>query len=216
VHLSWDAVNVGAGIASFDLQWRAEPGEWDANNVFTFTADTQSTWFAGQPGNSYAFRLRARDENQQPEPWPDDGAFEIDVTFPLTCIPDIFEPDDVITQTRQLPLGEWAQGNLCEAGDPDWFQVEIAEPGDYFVNAHSVYGGAAVTMTVYTVDGATILASGQSAEIGQGALVRFQAAEAGSYYVKVDPFTPTLMGTEAVYGIRASEVKNIFLPVVAR
>ena len=175
VHLSWEAASAGAGIGSFELQWRTEPGSWDAANILTVPGDSRSTWFAGQAGGSYAFRLRALDANSQPEPWPADDAFETSATLPATCTPDSFEPDDVITQTRTLPLDVWAQGNLCGTGNPDWFQVEIEDAGDYFVTAPSQYGGAAVSITVYPEDGETILASGQAAGVGQGAIVRFQA-----------------------------------------
>ena len=165
-------------------------------------------------GVSFAFRLRALDANRQPEPWPADEAFETSATLPATCTPDAFEPDDVITQTQTLPLDVWAQGNLCGAGNPDWFWVEIVDAGDYYVTAPSQYGGAAVSITVYAEDGETILASGQAAGLGQGTIVRFQAAAAGSYYIKVEPLTPYLMGTDAVYGVIVSEVKETFLPVV--
>jgi len=216
VLLSWDATSAGAGIGSFDLQWRAEPGLWDMANMLTFTGSSRSAWFVGQPGGTYAFRLRALDDNDQAEPWPDGDAPETSVTLPASCTPDSFEPDDVITQTRQLPLGEWAQGNLCGAGNPDWFQVEIAEADDYFVSAPSISGGAAVIITVYAEDGEIILASGQAVGVGQNAIARFQAAVAGSYYIKIEPLTPTLIGTEAVYGVKVSESKDVFLTLVMR
>ncbi len=104
VHLSWDAASAGAGIGLFDLQWRTESGLWDAGNIIAVPGDTRSTWFDGQAGSSYAFRLRALDANSQTEPWPAGDAFETSATLPATCIPDSFEPDDVITQTRTLPL----------------------------------------------------------------------------------------------------------------
>lgn len=216
VRLSWVAASAGAGINSFDLQWRAEPGVWDAANIQIVQGNARSTWFVGQAGGSYAFRLRALDSNNQPEPWLADDAFETSVTLPVTCTPDSFEPDDNLILARLLPLGVWAQGNLCEAGNPDWFQVKIETASDYFVNAPSQSGGAAVMITVYAEDEETPLASGQAADVGQNALVRFSAAVAGSYYVKIEPLTPTLMGTGAVYGLRVSEAKDIFLPLVVR
>lgn len=216
VHLNWEAVSAGAGIGSFDLQWRSEPGVWDDANTLTMAGDSRSTWFVGQAGGAYAFRLRALDTNNQTESWPADDAFETSVTLPVTCIPDGFEPNDDVAQASVLPLGIWEQGNLCEAGTPDWFRVDIAMPGDYFVTAPSVSGGAAVSITVYAEDGETVLASGQAAGVGQGAIARFQANIDGVYYVNIEPLTASLMGTEAVYGIRVTEVKEIFLPRVDR
>jgi hypothetical protein len=216
VRLSWDAASAGAGIGSFDLQWRTEPGSWEAANTLTIPGDWRSTWFAGQAGKTYAFRLRTLDDNNQPEPWPASEAFEASVTLPATCTPDAFEPDDDFTQARVLTLGVWAQSNLCGAGDPDWFRVDIEKASNYFMIAPSQSGGAAVSITVYSGDSKTILASNLAAGIGQGAAVRFKAVAAGSYYIKVDPLTPYLMGTNAVYAVMVSEAKDTFLPLVGR
>jgi len=216
VRLSWEATSAGVDIGSFDLQWRLEPGLWDAVNMFTVPGDARSTWIVGQAGSSFAFRLRAVDVNDQLEPWPANDASETSATLPATCTPDSFEPDDNLAQARMLPLEMWAQSNLCDAGNPDWFQLEIENADDYFVTARSESGGAAVRITVYAEDGETLLASDQSTEVGQGAIARFHAAVAGIYYIKIEPLTPYLMGTEAVYGIRVTNVKETFLPQVAR
>ena len=122
----------------------------------------------GQAGSSYAFRLRALDANSQPEPWPAGDAFETSATLPATCLPDGFEPDDDPTQARALALGGSAQGNLCGAGDPDWFRVEIENESNYFVVASSQSGGAAVSITVYAEDGVTILSEWSSRRCGAG------------------------------------------------
>jgi hypothetical protein len=209
VYLDWEAVNTGAGISSLELQWRTEPGSWDAANIISMSGDSRSTWFGGLAEGFYAFRMRALDENGQVEAWPADDASETSAILPATCLPDDFEPDDVITQTRTLKLNIWDQGNLCGTGNPDWFQVVISDTLDYFVSADSLEGGAAVSITVYPEDGQTILASGQAPGLGQSAFVRFQAS-AGIYYLKLEPLTPDLMGTNAVYRMRVSEVKEIF------
>jgi hypothetical protein len=216
VHLGWDAIQTGAGIDSFELQWRPEPGIWQAANILSLPGDLHSTWFAGSPGGVYAFRLRALDLNSQAELWPEEDAFEALVTLPIDCQPDEFEPDDVITQTRMLRLDGWEQGNLCGAGDPDWYQVVISDTLDYYVSAPSISGGAAVSLTVYANDGETILASGQAHGLGQSAIVQFPATAVGSYYIKAEPLTPNLIGTEAVYAIQVSEVKQTYLPMVTR
>ena len=197
-------------------QWRTEPGTWDAANTLTFPASQRSTWFAGQPGVSYAFRLRAVDVNNQSEPWPAGDAAETSVTLPGVCTPDAFEPDDDLAQASALAPGEWAQRNLCGPGNPDWFRVEIGKASDYFVSALSQNGGAAVSITVYPQDGATILAGGAAAGVGQGVDVLFRPAAAGIYYLKVDPLVANLVGTDAVYTVMVSEAKEIDLPLVVR
>jgi murein DD-endopeptidase MepM/ murein hydrolase activator NlpD len=216
VRLSWDAASAGAGLGSFELQWRTQPGSWDAANSLTFSAAARSAWFAGQPGGSYAFRLRALDANGQPEPWPAGGAAEITLSLPAACALDAFEPDDDSLLARTLALGATAQGNLCGAGNPDWFRVDVVNAGNYFVTASSLNGGAAVRITAYAADGVTLVGSGQAAGIGQGATARFRAAAPGTYYLKVEPLLPHLMGTDAVYGLRVTKVSEAYLPVLLR
>ena len=216
VRLSWDAASAGAGLSSFDLQWRPEPGSWNAANIISLPGSSRSTWFVGQPGLSYAFRLRALDVNNQPEPWPAGDAYETSFTLPAACTPDSFEPDDTPIQARSLPLGISAGGSLCGISNPDWFRVEIANPGNYFIAAPSEGGGAAVSITVYAGDGETILTSGQAPGVGQPAILRFQAPVAGTYYIKVEPLTASLMGTAAVYSLRISETRLTFLPILVR
>jgi hypothetical protein len=216
VRLSWDAASAGAGLDSFDLQWRTEPGLWDAVNIIHFPGNRRSSWFAGLPGGSYAFRLRAIDLNSQTEPWPAGDAYETIVTLPASCAPDMYENDDDPAHARTLALGGWAQGSLCEAGDPDWYRIEITNAGDYSVLAPSLNGGAAVMIKVCRDEGVTLLGSGQAAGIGMTAWTHFQATSPGSYLFKVESLTPDLMGTDAVYGVRVIKASEIFLPLLRR
>jgi murein DD-endopeptidase MepM/ murein hydrolase activator NlpD len=216
VRLSWDANSSGAGLDLFELQWRNEPGTWDIAKTLTFPASQRSVWFAGDPGQSYAFRMRAFDLNGQPELWLIGDQAETGATLPSTCTADGYEADDDPTQAKSLALGEWTQRNLCGAGNPDWLRVNFEKDGDYLINAPSNYGGAAVRATVYADDGTTVVASGESPGVGQGAMVRFRQAAAGSYYIKIEPLSTTLFGTDAVYDVMVMELKEIFLPLVRR
>lgn len=215
VRLSWDAASAGAGLSAFDLQWRPEPGTWQSANIIAVSGDSRSLWFVGEAGNTYAFRLRALDANSQPEPWPAGDAFETSATLPAACVPDGFEPDDNPTQASTLSLDTPAQRNLCEGGDPDWFQLDFANESNYYVLAASQSGGAAARITVYAENGTTILAIGQAGGIGQNASLRFHAA-AGRVYLKIEALIPTLMGTQAAYSLSVLEERQVFLPLVSR
>ncbi len=59
----------GAGIVSYDVQYRVAPnGQW--TDWQSATAQVQAT-FEGQDGYTYEFRSRARDAAGNVEPWPD-------------------------------------------------------------------------------------------------------------------------------------------------
>lgn len=214
VRLNWSASSAGAGLGSFQLQWSTSPTSWNAADILTIPASQRSIWFAGQPGGTYYFRLRALDINGQAEAWP--AAAEISAVLPAVCQPDQFEDDDDSGHSRGVTLDEWAEGNLCGANDPDWYQVSLDGPGDYLVGTVSRGGGAAARITILAGNGATVLASGQAAGVGLGTAVRFRTTESGTYYIKVEPLTPNLIGTQAVYGIVVAETKPVYLPVLGR
>jgi hypothetical protein len=220
VRLNWDASSAGAGIGSFELQWRAGTETWDPANTITLPGSLRSTWFAGQPGASYAFRLRALDINGQPEPWPAGDIAETTATLPDTCAQDAFEPDDTVAEARPLALGQGELRNLCGPGNPDWFKFEIEDTDLYTAslfaaNAASVNGGAAARITLYGGDGATVLASGEAGGAGQDTRVFFQPVTAGVYYLKIEPLLANLFGTEAAYRLTVTEGGHSFLPLIA-
>jgi hypothetical protein len=176
----------------------------------------RSTWFAGQPGGNYTFRLRALDVNGQPEPWPVDNASETSVIFPSACVADMYEEDDNLNEAKTIVPGVSEQRNLCGVGDPDWFDVQIAETGDYIIQASSINGGAAVKIKLFGEDGITLIANGASQGIGQHASILLHVDNPGSYKIKIEPLVENLMGSEALYKILVDDVTLTFLPLVVR
>ena len=214
--LGWSATNMGAGLGSFELQWMTIPGTWDPANTMIIPGNLRTTWFAGQPGGNYAFRLRALDTNGQPEPWPVDNAAETSTIFPSACVGDPYEEDDIVSQAKLLNPGVSEQRNLCAVGDSDWFDVQIAEPGDYIIQASSINGGAAVRIMLFGEDGVTLVANGESQGIGQHASILLHVDNTGNYKIKIDPLVENLMGSEALYQILVDDVTLTFLPLVER
>ncbi len=218
VRLDWNANERGAPISAFELQWRTEPGDWNDANRMTLAGGSRSAWFSGQAGSTYAFRLRALDINNQAEAWPAGGAAELSVVMPglIDCGPDSFEPDDdTPAGARALTMGSAPQGNLCPAGNPDWFRVEVSKAGAYMIHAGSVSGGAAVRLSLYAGDTTTPLGSSAAPWAGQSASLRLDAPAAGVYYLKLEPFNGHLYGSTAVYRLGLLEVRA-FLPVIYR
>ncbi len=218
VLLNWEAVNGGAGLNTFELQWRPDSGTWNPANILTLPGSARSTWFVGQPGETYAFRLRAVDANGQRELWPaDDAAETVSAILPTTCTADPSEDgDDTSANPPALALNTVAQRNLCGAGDPDWFKLALPNTKEYFIGAPSLNGGAAVKLTVYAADRVTVLASAQAAAAGQTAALVFAPPAPGTYYILAEPLLPNLMGTEAIYGLYVTESRRLYLPIIAR
>ncbi len=216
VYLTWEATDAGAGLGSFELQWRTEPGTWNAASTITVSGSQRSTWFTGDPGVTYTFRLRALDVNGQAESWPAGDVAETSAVLPASCTPDLYEKDDTSVQARAVALSDQAVRNLCGAANPDWFEVKVEQVKDYMVSVASQNGGAAVKITVYSGDGVTVVANAASPGIGRNAFVIFKPEAAGTYYVRIEPLSSKLFGTDAVYAVSVNEVKLVYLPYIDR
>jgi hypothetical protein len=160
--------------------------------------------------------LRALDINGQPEPWPVDNIAETSVIFPSVCVADQFEEDDNLNEAKTIIPGISEQRNLCAVGDSDWFDVQIAETGDYIIQASSINGGAAVRIMLYEEDGVTLIANGESQGIGQHASILLHIDNARNFKIKIEPLVENLIGSEALYQILVDDVTFTYLPIVAR
>ncbi len=212
VRLNWTASS-RAGFNRFELQWRAAGEAWKDSQMISIPGGRRSTWFTGEPGKRYEYRLRAVDINGQTEAWP--AGVETSASLPSTCTADAFEPDDSPAQAFTLPVSVPAQRSLCGRGNSDWFKVNIEEGGDYLVRAVSHNGGAAVKISVFGPDGKTVIASGQAGGTGQHASVSFRAVSGRSYFIRIDPLLADLFGTQAEYILSVSQ-RAIYLPLVER
>jgi len=215
IYLNWTVPYADASVSSFDLQWRVEPGAWSDVNLLTIPSTQTSTWFVGQAGLTYGFRLRARDTGGQIEPWPANDAPETTIALPASCTPDGYEENDTKDQSKGITQGQSLANNLCESGDQDWFAFNVGQTGDYLAVVTSKGGAASTKMTVYDSNGA-VLAAAQSPGLGQNAVARFPAATTGMVYLKIEPLVPNLSGTGALYNLRITDAQVIYLPVIKR
>jgi hypothetical protein len=170
----------------------------------------------GQPGENYAFRLRALDSNGQPEPWPANQAAETSASLPTACVPDSYEEDDDVDHAYIINLGVGEQRNLCEVGDLDWFDVQIEEPGYYLFRADSVNAGAAVKITVYDEMGESEIVRGEAPGVGQATNVLLKMDVPGNLKIRVEGLVPHLVGTDAIYQLSINKVSVSFLPLINR
>lgn len=216
VLLNWEVTNVGLGFGTFNLQWRTEPGTWSSTNMFTFPISQRSFWFTGQQGGVYAFRLQVLDDAGRAESWPAGDLAETTASLPATCDADHYEEDDDFGHSNSLVLEYPEQHNLCGPDDADWFQINLHSGKYYLIRSATLNGGAAERMTLYANDGSSIRMTGMSPGVGQDAIMLYNSDTTGSYYIKVVPLLPNLVGTDAQYEMKVSEVDVTFLPVIHR
>ena len=66
VKVQWRAADYASGVSDYDVQWRRPDGSWR-----TLRSRTRATaaWFTGTAGETYQFRMRARDMKGNVQAW---------------------------------------------------------------------------------------------------------------------------------------------------
>lgn len=214
--LNWTAAEAGAGISSFQVQWRSGVEAWSESRQMTFSAGARAAWFAGAPGGSYGFRLRAIDNNGQPEAWPAADAAEVTVTTPATCVEDPAEQDDNPATALSIANGSEQQRNICGLGDADWFKFSSGDQEHYFLFARTIGGGAAVKVSVYAADGITLLGSATAPAVNRSTSLGVIVPKNQTIYIKAEPAFANLTGTAVWYGMKVVPGYGLSLPVILK
>lgn len=214
--LNWTAASSGAGVSSFQIQWRNGTEAWSEARQMTYHAAARAAWFVGVPGGSYAFRMRAIDNNGQPEAWPAADAAEVTVTTPATCVEDSAEQDDSASTAVFISFGSEPQRNICGWGDADWFKFSSGDQERYFIFARTIGGGAAVKLSVYAADGITLLGSATAPAVSSSTSLGVMVPKNQTIYIKAEPAFTNLTGTAVIYGMTAAPAWGVYLPVIEK
>jgi len=214
--LNWTASSSGAGISSFQLQWRQGMDSWSETRQLSYPADARSAWFVGAPGSSYGFRVRAVDTNGQPEAWPAGDAAEVSVNVLATCVEDDAEQDDSAATAASISLGTEYERNICGNGDVDWFKFWTGEQERFWFSSRTLGGGAAVRVSVYDSNGTILLGSATAQEVNSSTYLSMLLPKNQFLYVKTEPAFTNLSGTDVRYGLKVSPAWGNYLPVISK
>ena len=214
--LNWTAANSGAGISSFQLQWRNGAETWSEARQVSYQAGVRAAWFVGVPGGSYSFRMRAIDNNGQPEAWPAGDAAEISLNTPATCVEDSAEQDDSTATAVFIDIGTEPHRNICGLGDADWFKFSSGDQERYFLVARTISGGAAVKLSVYAADGITLLGGATAPAVNTNTSLGVMVPRNQTVYIKAEPAFANLTGTAVLFGMKVVPGYGLSLPIILR
>lgn len=214
--LNWTAAESGAGISSFQVQWRSGTEAWSEARQMTYSAGARSSWFVGFSGGSYGFRMRAIDNNGQAEAWPAGDAAEITVNTPATCVEDPAEQDDTAATAVLISFGSEQQRNMCAWGDADWFKFSTGDQDRYWFSARSIGAGAAVRVSVYAADGVTLLGSATAPAVNTSTSLGLMVPKNQTVYIKAEPAFTNLTGTAVLYGMKVTPGFGFSLPIILK
>ncbi len=216
LQLRWSAYDGGSGLAELNLQLRQNGGAWQDWQPNPPVGSSER-WYLGQFGQTYDFRMRARDMANLLEDYPADP--EAATRIESACSEDDFDRnlsgDDSREYAAYLPLGMYQAHNLCGLGDADWVFFPGQAGVELLIAGVSVSGGAAVKLEIYSNAG-DLLAAAQASDLGRTAALLWTPPATGNYYLKVTPLVGGLAGSDARYSLWVDPPKKTYLVTIGR
>jgi len=217
VLLTWNASDTRSRLGGFDLQYQVDGGSWQSW-LANVPATRRSTWFVGQPGHSYGFRMRGHDTPGNIETYP--ATAEVVTQTTVTCTVDAFdqgEGDNEAAQANPLQLDYFYDHNYCGAGDVDWSGF-FAQAGQEFLvwvlPGQGSPAGSAVDL--YQSNESGWILHADVSDYDSPLALRWVAPADGLYLVRVKPLDDGIVGNNTAYRIRIGAGLWFYLPVIRR
>lgn len=177
------------------------------------TGSTRSAWFTGVLDHNYAFRIRARDVAGNQSDYAATTSTHINA-----CTPNDFEPDDDKDHARAIQVEAAAEiHKICGAGDVDWFAFAPNPATSYIIYTNQLGPTTDTALTLFKVDGSTILAENGSAGGAQYAVVIARPTGDPTLYVRIRHTDPLVAGDAVTYNLSILPVRAVLhLPNVRR
>jgi murein DD-endopeptidase MepM/ murein hydrolase activator NlpD len=220
IQLNWDILSGEADLSAFEFQIKTNEGEWEEwqRNI---SAQMRSAWFIGEPGNTYAFRMRSIDVAENIEEYPETA--EAVTTIEVQCVPDDFEAGEDtsnLVQASLMEIGDTQIHNICGAGDEDWITFPANEGEQLKIVSTPLSGAASTILQVYRSDRYSKVAEMVPQSMDAGSEINWEADSDGVYFIRVLPLDQKVYGTDARYELsiaRSGEkpAPNLILPAIS-
>jgi hypothetical protein len=166
-------------------------------------------------GGTYEFRLRAFDNNGQPEAWPAGDIPEQSITFPTNCTPDVGEVDNTYQTAKPIFINSTLTRNFCQSGDVDWYRLDTSEWLNYMVSTTPKgLTGATVNLSVYAENGITLIKKITTTGLFNPTDLIFNATGQPYVYIKAESNTLNLAGNQVQYSIVVKRQYINWLPMI--
>ncbi len=144
---------------------------------------------------------------------------QFDLQAPLLCPADAVEPDDNYFSAREVTPNGAAVTRLFDTPeDEDWFYFAVQPGMQYLIETTNLSAGVDTHVELYDLASGTLLASNDDGGAGKASLLRWKAARAGTFFLRV-----LRVGEDSAFGCRAFYSLNvsckfhqIYLPLVLK
>ena len=200
--LQW-VVTAGADrLDHFELQYRVDGADWLMLDPSP-AGDARQVVFNAEPGRSYEFRIRAVGTDGTLEAFTDAAEASTRVLDATLFQPDIYEGatggDNSFASAAPLVIGDTQEHNWVPANDIDWVVFQAKTGQDLHITTEPLAVGSAAAITLFDVNGTTVLGSVQPADDNSGAALDWIVPADGTYSLQLSPVNPAVMGSDARY-----------------
>ncbi len=214
VLLEWLGSDNASGVAFYDLQSKRDLESW-IDLQSGISPVTSSLWFIGEPDHIYAFRSRGTDFAGNVETYPPAGDT---LTFLASCsLPDSYEPDDTPAAASPISLvTEDQRHNICALQDVDWVRFQVAAGQHYRIIVNALHPTAGIRISLYAVDGSTLLAEEVAPGFGLRTELGWTALASSDLFVKLSHINPAVAGDAVNYSLWVAEGYGSYMPILKR
>ncbi len=225
IQLEWIGSDNLSGINAFELQSQVSNGSWSPINPNPTSAETKRM-FIGQPGNQYGFRVRAIDYagNQESFPSNAETTTEIPSASILCSSPDEWDSssnDNSPENAQKINLsGSPGTHNLCNPlssdrlNDEDWVKFMAISGEKYLIESSPLSKVTGIILELFDSDGATLIASTQSLDMGEKARIIWTSDRNEQVYLRARHINGAIAGNIVSYQLKVNKFQPIFLPLI--
>lgn len=210
VTLKWKVESGEDDVDHFNLQWRAQGGEWQDWSE-PLARDARQVLFWGTPDSTFEYRMRAVDLIGTTEAYPD--AAEVSTFINPGCMDDEYEGvapgDDEQLTAAPAESGVTQTHNWCPLGDVDWVAFQALQGETYSLVSKAVGNASAAGIELYDTNGTTLLGKVRPASENSDTRLEWIVPLDGVYYIKLTPADARIGGQETTYEFTVQKKSSV-------
>jgi hypothetical protein len=223
--LIWDGSDNASGLSYSNLQFKLDGGAWQS---YPDEIHSRETWFIGNPGHEYEFRIRGVDRAGNIEDYPANAqaVSTIPAAGVLCSSPDLYDAgdgDNTTTQASSIdPKGGIQVHNFCNPrapdlyNDEDWIKFPAQSGIRYLIQALPLSGNVGTVLELYAEDGTTLIERVDSPSFGHLARLAWNSDRSGQVFLRVRHLDGRVIGNIVAYTVSIDQGYSLYFPLLSR